>query len=121
MSINKRAFRTVSQGHEYEIPNYKIEEGKGIVETGDILTIKFVRGSKVLGENKTEPLEGTLHEHLISVMIEDLKFKHTEFPSNETAMVMIHLQEARHWLEERVRTREAAGVLGTYQPIAGQE
>jgi hypothetical protein len=116
MSVNKRAFRTVEQGHWYEIPNYKVVEGKGIEETGTVTTIGFVRGSKVSGENKSEPKEGTLHEHLLSMMIEDLKFKYDEYPSEETKNALQHLKEAQRWLEERVLAREAAGVLGTYQP-----
>jgi hypothetical protein len=118
MSVNKRAFKTVEQGTEYEVPIYEVVDGKGIEETGESLTLKFVRGSKLKDED-VEKREGTLHEHVLSVMIEDLKFKHTLVPSKETACAITHLQEAQHWLEERVIVREAAGVLGTYQPIKG--
>ena len=126
MAINKRAFNTVIAGHHYELPIYRIEEGKGIVETGEVQHIQFVRGSKVAGDPKTPqivqdhgPLEGTLHEHLISMMIEDLKLKNAEVPSREGALVITHLEIARNFMEERQRSREAAGVVGTYQPIAG--
>jgi len=50
-------------------------------------------------------------------MIEDLKYKPSLVPSRETSLVITHLQEAQHWLEERTLAREAAGVLGIYQPI----
>lgn len=116
MKTNKRAFNTVLAGHHYQVPQYKIVTGSGIEETGQTIDLTFVRGSKVEEENKTAPMEGTLHEHLVSVMIEDLKLKHTEFPSKETAMAITNLEQARHWMEEREKAREAAGVLGTYQP-----
>lgn len=76
MSTNKRAFLTVEQGTIYEVPIYKVVDGIGIEETGDALSITFVRGSK-LKEEEVEKRSGTLHEHIISVMIEDLKFKHS--------------------------------------------
>lgn len=114
MSSNKRAFKTVEQGTHYELPVYKVVDGKGIEETSETHAIRFVRGSKVLEEN-VEKREGTLHEHLLSCMIEDLKFKNTLVPSRETALVITHLQEAQHWLEKRENARSAAGVVGTYQ------
>lgn len=126
MSINKRAFNTVVTGHCYELPIYKIVEGIGIKETGESLTIKFVRGSKKEADSNTPnivkehgPLEGTLHEHLLSVMIEDMKLKNGEVPSREGAIVITHLEIARSFMEERQRSREAAGVVGTYQPVKG--
>lgn len=115
MSTNKRAFNTIEQGTHYEVPVYEVIDGKGIEETGESLSLTFVRGSKLNNEDVPKR-EGTLHEHVISVMIEDLKFKHGLVPSKETACAITHLQEAQHWLEERVIAREAAGVLGTYQP-----
>lgn len=123
MSTNKRAFNTVVPGHHYELPIYKIVEGKGIVETGEVVHLQFVRGSKVnIDPNAPQmvqdhgPLEGTLHEHLISAMIEDLKLKSKEVPSRESSIIITKLEEARHWMEERQKSREAEGVAGTYQP-----
>lgn len=116
MSANKRAFHTVEQGTHYELPVYRVVDGKGIEETGETHPIKFVRGSKLKDED-VEKREGTLHEHLLSCMIEDLKFKSSLVPSRETSIVITKLEEARHWLEEREKAREAAGVLGTYQPV----
>jgi len=118
MSENKRAFKTVEQGTHYELPIYEVVDGKGIVETGETHPIKFVRGSKLKDED-VEKREGTLHEHLLSCMIEDLKFKSSLVPSRETSIVITKLEEAQHWLEERTRARDAAGVLGTYQPVKG--
>lgn len=118
MSTNKRAFNTVEQGTHYELPVYRVEDGKGIVETGAVLDLKFVRGSKLADED-VEKREGTLHEHLLSAMISDLKFKSKLVPSRETALVITKLEEAQHWLEERINAREAEGVLGTYKPHQG--
>lgn len=115
MATNKRAFQTVEQGTHYELPVYEVIDGKGIEETGETIPIKFVRGSK-LKDEEVEKRQGTLHEHLLSVMIEDLRYKSSLVPSHETYNVIRHLQEAQHWLEERTNAREAAGVLGTYQP-----
>lgn len=118
MSTNKRAFKTVELGTHYELPIYEVIDGKGIEETGETIPIHFVRGSK-LKDEEVEKRTGTLHEHLLSCMIEDLKFKSSLVPSRETSLVITHLQEAQHWLEERTLAREAAGVLGTYQPHKG--
>lgn len=116
MTINKRAFATILQGSHYEVPVYELVPGIGIQLTGDMLPFVLVRGSKIEGENKHEPQLGSLHEHYLSVMIDDLKFKYKEFPSKETACAITNLEQALHWLEEREKARAAAGVLGTYQP-----
>lgn len=120
MATNKRAFQTVEQGTHYELPIYRVVDGKGIEETGDTHPLKFVRGSKLKDED-VEKKEGTLHEHLLSAMINDLKFKNSLVPSRETDLAITHLQIAQWALEERTREREAAGVLGTYKPVAGQQ
>ena len=112
---SKRAFNIVEEGTTYEIPDYQVGDQVGIIETGSVQTIRFVRGSK-LKDELVEKREGTLHEHLISVMIHDLKYKLKLVPSRETALVITHLEEARHWLEERQAAREAEGVSGTYKP-----
>ncbi|WP_432328888.1 hypothetical protein ACRQ5D_10785 [Mucilaginibacter sp. P25] len=113
---NKRAFTTIIPGHHYKVPVYKVAPNTGIQATGEMCNIIFVRGSKVIHENREPALEGTLHEHLITVMIEDLKLKHAEFPSKETACAITNLEQARQWMEEREKARAAQGVLGTYQP-----
>jgi hypothetical protein len=110
----KRNFETIEQGTEYTIPNYEVIDGQGIQLTGTTQTIKFVRGSK-LKEEEVEKREGTLHEHLLSMIIEDLKYKNNLVPSRESALVITKLEEARMWMEERQRSREASGTSGTYQ------
>lgn len=112
--MNKRNFNIIEDGVAYALPAYKVEDGKGIVETGESVVINFVRGSKLKDED-VEKREGTLHEHLLSAMIHDLKFKNNLVPSREGALVITKLEEARMWMEERQRAREVANVAGTYQ------
>ena len=57
---------------------------------------------------------GILHEQLLAMIVEDLKYKSTLVPSRETAVAITKLQEALFWLEEREKDREARKVLGTY-------
>jgi hypothetical protein len=38
--------------------------------------------------------EGTLHEHLLAMMIMDLKFKNTLVPSREGSLIITKLEEA---------------------------
>ena len=116
MQKTKRAFKTVILGHHYEVPEYEVKKDVGIVETGKTVPMYLVRGSKVTANNIEPMRKGTLHEHYLTVMIEDLKFKDAEFPSKETACAITKLEEARMYLEEREKIREAQGVLGTYQP-----
>lgn len=112
--MNKRNFDIIEDGVEYALPAYRVEDGKGIVETGETVNIKFVRGSKLKDED-VEKKEGTLHEHLLSAIIHDLKFKNNLVPSRESALVITKLEEARMWMEERQNARVAANVSGTYQ------
>ena len=112
---NKRAFNTVELGTLYELPVYRVVDGKGIEETGEVLPLTFVRGSKLTDED-VEKREGTLHEHIISTLIHDLRFKNKLNPARETSVVITKLEEALFWQEERTRARESAGVLGTYKP-----
>lgn len=114
MNKSKRGFYTVEEGTMYELPVYKVVDGVGIQETGEVHPLMFVRGSK-LGEENVEKREGTLHEHLLSAMIHDLKFKSKLVPSRESALTITNLEQALFWMEERQRSREAAGVAGTYK------
>lgn len=115
MIDNKRAFFTVEEGTHYQLPVYRVVDGKGIEETGEVHDLKFVRGSKI-GTEDVEKKEGTLHEHILSAMITDLKYKNKLVPSREASLVITHLEEALHWQEERAKVRESAGVIGSYIP-----
>jgi len=65
--------------------------------------------------NPTPRVNGILHEQLLAMMIEDLRYKTTLVPSRETANVITKLQEALFWLEERQRDKDSRNVQGTYQ------
>jgi hypothetical protein len=116
MNNSKRGFFTVEEGTKYELPIYEVVDNVGIQETGQVQVIEFVRGSK-LGDEQVEKRKGTLHEHLLSTMIHDLKFKSKLVPSRESSLVITKLEEALFWMEERQRSREAAGIAGTYKVL----
>ncbi len=111
----KEHFDIIEEGTEYQLPVYKVVDGKGIEEVpNQFQTLKFVRGSK-LGEEEVEKRRGTLHEHLLSVMIHDLKFKSQLVPSRETSIVIRNLEEALMWLRQRQIDRLKREVEGTYK------
>jgi hypothetical protein len=110
----KEHFRTEEEGTTYHLPTYDVVDGQGIVETEEELTVRFVRGSKVAGEDVPRR-RGTLHEHLLAMMIEDLRYKSNLVPSRESSIVITKLEEALHWLRARQIDRLKRDVQGTYQ------
>ena len=112
--MSKREFKTVEEGTTYELPTWTVVDGKGIELTGETQKIQFVRGSK-LKDEEVERKDGVLHETLLSMMIEDLKFKSTLVPSREGSLALTKLQEALMWMEERQNVRTKNGNVGTYK------
>jgi hypothetical protein len=110
----KDSFETVEEGTHYKLPMYSVIDGKGIVQTENVLDLKFVRGSK-LKDEEVEKREGTLHEHLLGAMISDLKFKNSLVPSREGSLVITKLEEAQQWLLHRQIDRKKREVEGTYK------
>lgn len=110
----KNEFEIIEEGTRYALPEYKVVDGKGIELTGSKHIIRFVRGSK-LGTEDVEKKEGMLHEHLLSMMIHDLKFKNTLVPSREGSIVITKLEEAYLWMVKRQVDRTERGVQGTYK------
>ena len=111
----KDTFEIVEEGTRYRLPQYDVVDGQGIVEAdGAYTTIEFVRGSR-LADEQVERRRGTLHEHLLGMMIHDLKYKSSLVPSPETAQAIAKLQEAQSWLLTRQIDRQRKGTLGTYQ------
>src|SRR5699024_5909311 len=97
------------------LPNYKIIDGKGLeLNKNSETVINFVRGSKLKNE-KVEKRIGTLHEHLLSMMIHDLKFKNSLVPSREGSLAITKLQEALHWIWQRQIDRKEKNIEGTYK------
>jgi hypothetical protein len=110
----KNDFSIVENGTRYQVPDYEVIDGQGIQKTGAMQTIRFVRGSR-LAEEDVVRREGTLPEHLLAVMIHDLKYKNSLVPSNDTHMVITKLEEAFLWLIKRQIDRAARDVVGTYK------
>lgn len=123
-------FEVKELGTSYSIPKYQVQDGKGIVclvdreldrqrgtETSQyqITHIDFVRGDKTDNGTVIPRVDGILHEQLLGVMIEDLKYKYTLVPSEESKIAITKLQEALFWLEERQNQRTKAGTVGTYK------
>lgn len=110
----KEGFVVNEDGTHYQLPCYLVEDGFGIVPTGRFVDLKFVRGSK-LKDEEVERREGTLHEHLLSAMIYDLKFKSQLVPSRESDLAIANLEQALGWLHRRQVDRLKGDVVGTYQ------
>lgn len=110
----KDSFDIIEDGHSYSIPQYKVIEGEGLKEINKKLGISFVRGSK-REEDLIIPQEGTLHEHLLAVMIHDLKLKNDLVRSKETSMVITKLEEALMWQQKRSIDRARRDVQETYK------
>ena len=106
----KTGHETVTPGHHYQLPIYKMGE-IGIEETGDFVDLTFVRGTK----EQNPKLIGTLHEHLVSAMIEDLKLKNSEVPSIYGEKIIGHLEAIQQLQIQRVTDRQIRGVLNTLQ------
>jgi len=109
----KEDFEIIEEGTTYSLPIYRVGD-LGIELTGELLPIKFVRGSRIATE-EVEKREGTLHEHLLAMMIHDLKYKSGLVPSRESSLVITKLEEALGWLRQRQIDRAKRDVLGTYK------
>lgn len=75
------------------------------------IDIKFQLGPlREVGHN------GTTIESVIDVLTQRLEaFQAGPFRCRENALAITNLEQARLWLQERTRKREAAGVEGTNQ------
>lgn len=110
----KEDFEIIEEGTTYALPIYRVGDmGIERVE-GELLAIKFVRGSRIATE-EVEKREGTLHEHLLAMMIHDMKYKSSLVPSRESSLVITKLEEALGWLRQRQIDRAKRDVLGTYK------
>lgn len=111
----KESFDILDNGSRYSVPMYEVVDGKGLVLVeGMTHPINFVRGSK-LGSDDVEKKTGTLHEHLMSVMIHDLTLKNELVPSEETTQVILKLKEALNWQRARSIDRVTRAVQETYK------
>lgn len=110
----KDDFEIIEEGHEYELPVYEVVEGKGLQQVDGVHTVQFVRGSKDPNDKDSKRV-GTLHEHLLAMMISDLQYKNSEVPSRETNLAITNLQQAYHWMVQRQVERSKRNVQGTYK------
>jgi len=110
----KEDFDIIEDGVLYALPEYEVVDNKGIKRLEDQgQLIGFVRGSKLKDED-VEKKVGTLHEHLLAMMIHDLKYKNELVPSKEGELIIEKLQEALGWLRQRQVDRTKRKVVGTY-------
>jgi hypothetical protein len=79
------------------------------------VTIKFQAGiSPAVGVN------GCIIEDVIDVLVTRLEgFQRGPFRCRENALAITKLEEAKLWLTERTRKRQAQGVEGTYTAHVG--
>lgn len=110
----KEDFKIEENGTHYLLPQYYVENGVGLQRAGVLLEVKFVRGSKDESEDISKS-RGTLHEHLLAMMIHDLKYKNSLVPSRETTNAIQELEVALFWLRQRQVLRQERGVSGTYK------
>jgi hypothetical protein len=83
------------------------------------LTITWQNGPLGRGENRKEP-NGAFVETVIEAVINRLYYYQDvaggKFACRQNALALTKLEEAKHWLQDRTREREARGVEGTHQP-----
>lgn len=102
--------------HQYAVPLYSVEEGKGIVLQEQMLDINFVRGSIVGNENILPKQDGVLVEQLLEVCLQHLKGVNVgPLATRETSLAITAIEEAQLRLYQREYNRKKAGTLGTYQ------
>lgn len=112
---DKRTFNAIATGAVYKLPKYKVVKNVGLQRAQGSVLVPFVRGSKIEGEKEILPVEGIVHESLLSMMIYDIELKDKEFPSEVNPEVVKHLEAARELLENRQHERASRNVLGTYK------
>lgn len=94
--------------HAYEIPVFEVSK-EGLVQVGTD-TVQFCKGSK---DTPVHP--GFITETLIKVLVDHLESVNEVVPSDYTTAMIAHLRIALEIADERIKDREARGVLQTYQ------
>lgn len=83
-------FKIIEQGYKYQIPTYTFSVSEKIINKSDkYKTIKLISGDHAFAGN-----ECLLHEDLLQLIIHDLKYKVSLFPSLEGISTISHLQES---------------------------
>lgn len=87
-------------------PEHKAADHKDYELPGGVV-IKFQKGAMALGRNGCTTVE------ILDVLIDHLRgFQSGPFACRENAIAITKIEEARLWVEERRRLREAQGVKG---------
>ena len=108
----KREFKTIKKGDTYKLPKWKhvhndvfecldvCSESEGVFPDSCYLTIQFP-GFDYEENNKTVPgTIGVFHDAILSMLIEDIKYRNKIMPSREGSLIVTKLQEALMWFEE---------------------
>ena len=108
----KREFKTIKKGDTYKLPKWKhvhndvfecldvCSESEGVLPDSCYLTIQFP-GFDYEENNKTVPgTIGVFHDAILSMLIEDIKYRNKIMPSREGSLIVTKLQEALMWFEE---------------------
>ncbi len=95
--------------HTYELPFFEVSED-GLKLAGHTV-ISFCKGSK---DAPVHP--GFITETLIQLCVEHLESVNQIVPSDHTTGMIAHLKTALEIADERIKDREARGVLQTYKP-----
>ena len=93
--------------HVYELPVFKVGK-EGLIQVGHE-SIRFCKGSK---DAPVHP--GFITETLIKVLVDHLESVNEVVPSDYTTAMIAHLRTALEIADERIKDREARGVLQTY-------
>lgn len=94
--------------HTYELPFFEVTED-GLKLAGHTV-ISFCKGSK---DAPVHP--GFITETLIQLCVDHLESVNQIVPSDHTTGMIAHLRTALEIADERIKDREARGVLQTYQ------
>ena len=87
----------------------------GGTTTGTGIHIDWQDGPLGRGEDRKEP-NGAFVEGVIEAAEGRLRhYQDSRFACRENFMALVHLEQARHWLEARTRVREEQDVEGTHE------
>jgi len=108
----KREFAAITSGSVFKLPSYRVKKDVGLVRTGRDIDLPIVRGTRVNEEGQEVfSIEGTTHETLLSVMMQDLEEKNNIVKSSATEKAIEKMNEALVLLENRQRSRYIQGKL----------
>jgi hypothetical protein len=111
----KKSFEAVPSGSVFKIPTFKVIPNVGLEKQERTILLPIVRGSRYVDNREYLPVEGTTHETLIAVIMQDLEQKNEILPCVENSRVLEHLQAALDIIEDRQRDRYSRNVLTTNQ------